>query len=53
MNRKQMQPEIALSRRILRNIPNAISVARLCATSVLLATVILDRVEIFKWLLLA
>jgi len=38
---------------VWRNTPNAISIARLCATSVLLACVLLHRVEIFKWLLLA
>jgi len=53
MNRKQMQPEISLTLRILRKVPNAISIARLCATPVLLATVVMDRVEVFKWLLLA
>ena len=41
------------SPRLWRNIPNAISIARLCATPVLLASVLLDRVELFKWLLLA
>jgi len=40
-------------RRLWRNTPNAISIARLCATSVLLATVLLNRIEVFKWLLLA
>jgi CDP-diacylglycerol--glycerol-3-phosphate 3-phosphatidyltransferase len=43
----------ALRRRLWRNTPNAISVARLCATSVLFASVLLHRVEVFKWLLLA
>jgi CDP-diacylglycerol--glycerol-3-phosphate 3-phosphatidyltransferase len=36
-----------------RNVPNAISTARLCATTVLLASVVLHRVELFRWLLLA
>jgi len=48
-----MQPESALMRRIWRNTPNAISITRLCACSVLLAMVVLHRVELFKWLLLA
>src|ERR1035437_4279685 len=39
--------------RLWRNVPNAISIARLIATSVLLASVVLHRVELFKWLLLA
>jgi CDP-diacylglycerol--glycerol-3-phosphate 3-phosphatidyltransferase len=43
----------ALRRRLWRNTPNAISIARLCATSVLFTSVLLHRVEVFKWLLLA
>jgi CDP-diacylglycerol--glycerol-3-phosphate 3-phosphatidyltransferase len=39
--------------RIWRNTPNAISIARICATSVLLAAVWFGRIELFKWLLLA
>lgn len=39
--------------RVLRNIPNAISLARLLATPVLLWMVLLHRQELFKWLLLA
>ncbi len=35
-----------------RNAPNAISVARICAAPVLLALVLLGRVENFKWMLL-
>jgi CDP-diacylglycerol--glycerol-3-phosphate 3-phosphatidyltransferase len=42
-----------LASRVWRNVPNAISSARLCATSVLLASVVMRRVELFKWLLLA
>lgn len=38
--------------RVWRNVPNAISIARLGATSVLLAAVVLRRVELFTWLLL-
>jgi cardiolipin synthase (CMP-forming) len=48
-----MQEERTLPSRLWRNVPNAISSARLCATSVLLASVVLHRVELFKWLLLA
>jgi len=48
-----MQEDSSLLRTLWRNTPNAISTARLCATSVLLASVLLHRVEIFKWLLLA
>jgi CDP-diacylglycerol--glycerol-3-phosphate 3-phosphatidyltransferase len=48
-----MQDGNAMLRRIWRNTPNTISVARLCATTVLLASVLFHRVEIFKWLLLA
>jgi len=36
-----------------RNIPNVISMARLCAAALLLATLILHRVDIFQWLFLA
>lgn len=36
-----------------RNLPNAISAARIAATAILLAAVLLHRVGIFKWLLLA
>jgi phosphatidylglycerophosphate synthase len=39
--------------RVLRNIPNAISLARLLATPVLLWMVLSHRQELFKWLLLA
>jgi CDP-diacylglycerol--glycerol-3-phosphate 3-phosphatidyltransferase len=48
-----MQEANATLSRIWRNTPNAISIARLCATSVLLASVLFHRVDIFKWLLLA
>ena len=42
------------ARRVIwRNTPNAISIARLCATAVLLAAVIQHRIDFFKWLLLA
>jgi cardiolipin synthase (CMP-forming) len=36
-----------------RNIPNAISMARLCAATILLAALILHRIQIFQWLFLA
>ena len=42
----------ATLRRIGRSAPNGISIARLCATPVLLASVLLGRIELFKWLLL-
>lgn len=54
-----MQNDIAVARplwrsvAIWRNVPNAISVARLCTTPVLLTSVLMHRVELFKWLLLA
>ena len=48
-----MQEERDLPSRLWRNAPNAISTARLCATSVLLVLVVLRRVELFTWLLLA
>jgi cardiolipin synthase (CMP-forming) len=38
---------------IWRNTPNAISIARLCATAVLLAAVFQHQIDLFKWLLLA
>lgn len=38
---------------IWRKVPNAISIARLCATMVLLFAALLHRSELFKWLLLA
>jgi cardiolipin synthase (CMP-forming) len=38
---------------IWRNTPNAISIARLCATVFLLAAVFQHRIDLFKWLLLA
>jgi len=43
----------ALQQRRWRNLPNAISIARLGATPILLGTVVLGRMELFKWLLLA
>lgn len=48
-----MHEDHAALQRIWRNTPNAISIARLCATSVLLASVWFHRIELFKWLLLA
>jgi cardiolipin synthase (CMP-forming) len=41
------------SRRFWRNVPNAISIARLCAAPVLLASVAEHWLDLFKWLLLA
>jgi cardiolipin synthase (CMP-forming) len=40
------------STNIWRHVPNAISIARLCASAVMLASVLLHRVEMFRWLLL-
>ncbi len=48
-----MQEDGTLLLSLWRNTPNAISIARLCAAPVLLASVLLGHVEIFKWLLLA
>ena len=48
-----MHEERTLPGRVWRNVPNAISMARLGATAVLLAAVVLGRVELFQWLLLA
>ena len=48
-----MQKDHATPNRIWRNTPNAISIARICATSVLLWSVWFERAELFKWLLLA
>jgi phosphatidylglycerophosphate synthase len=48
-----MQQERTSPGLLWRNVPNAISTARLCATSVLLASAVLRRAELFKWLLLA
>jgi phosphatidylglycerophosphate synthase len=48
-----MQTVSVLPRRVWRKLPNAISLARMCGTAVLLASVLLHRVEIFKWMLLA
>jgi cardiolipin synthase (CMP-forming) len=47
------QADIPASPRIWRNLPNAISIARLCATAFLLAALLLYRLDIFRWLLLA
>jgi cardiolipin synthase len=48
-----MQKSGVVLRPLWGNIPNAISMARLCATVVLLASVLLHRADIFKWLFLA
>jgi cardiolipin synthase len=42
-----------LARRLGRNVPNAISIARLCATMVLLGAVARHKVGLFQWSLLA
>ena len=43
----------AVPRQVWRNLPNAISIARIGATLILLASVALGRAELFRWLLLA
>jgi CDP-diacylglycerol--glycerol-3-phosphate 3-phosphatidyltransferase len=48
-----MPEAIHLPRRLWRNLPNAISIARLGAAPILLASALLGRVDLFKWLLLA
>lgn len=48
-----MQAEHASLRRIWRNTPNAISIARICATAALVAAVLEHCLDLFKWLLLA
>src|SRR4051812_11709325 len=48
-----MQASTGLGRRLGRNVPNAISIARLCATVVLLVAVVRHRIGVFQWLLLA
>jgi cardiolipin synthase (CMP-forming) len=48
-----MQVRHVVLNAIWRNTPNAISVARLCATVFLLAAILQHRIDFFKWLLLA
>lgn len=48
-----MQARHVTLQAIWRNTPNAISIARLCATAVLLFSVLQHRIDLFKWLLLA
>jgi cardiolipin synthase (CMP-forming) len=48
-----MTQKSAVPRSIWRHIPNAISIARLCAAPVLLASVFLHHIDLFRWLLLA
>jgi CDP-diacylglycerol--glycerol-3-phosphate 3-phosphatidyltransferase len=47
-----MQKDGARVRRLWRNVPNAISIARLCAAGILLGAAVGHRLGIFKWLLL-
>jgi cardiolipin synthase (CMP-forming) len=47
-----MQRDNTVLHPLWRNLPNAISIARLCATGILLGSVVLDREDIFKWVLL-
>jgi CDP-diacylglycerol--glycerol-3-phosphate 3-phosphatidyltransferase len=51
-NNQLVRGENGVSRRLLRNLPNAISIARLGTGAVLFGFVMLHRVEIFKWVLL-
>jgi CDP-diacylglycerol--glycerol-3-phosphate 3-phosphatidyltransferase len=46
------EADIPAPPRIWRNLPNAISIARLCATAFMLAALLLHRLEMFRWLLL-
>lgn len=48
-----MQETPSAAGHLWRNVPNAISIARLCATAVLLFAALLRHAELFKWLLLA
>ena len=48
-----MEARHAVLDAIWRNTPNAISIARLCATAFLLASVLHNDISVFKWLLLA
>src|SRR5512146_2840854 len=48
-----MQDRQVVLQAIWRNTPNAISIARLCATAVLLFAVLQRHIDLFKWLLLA
>lgn len=48
-----MQARYVALHAIWRNTPNAISIARLCATAFLLTAVLKHHISIFKWLLLA
>lgn len=52
-NDMAVQRTLCRSVAIWRNVPNIISAARLCATPVLLLSVLMHRIELFKWLLLA
>jgi phosphatidylglycerophosphate synthase len=48
-----MEARYVVLHAIWRNTPNAISIARLCATAFLLTSVLHNDISVFKWLLLA
>ena len=48
-----MQDRQVVLQSIWRNTPNAISIARLCATTVLCFAILQRHIDLFKWLLLA
>lgn len=48
-----MTQESAEPSTIWRHIPNAISIARLCAAPILLASILLHHLDLFRWLLLS
>jgi phosphatidylglycerophosphate synthase len=49
----QVRPSISSEKRIWRRIPNAISLARILATPVLVAAMVLHKQRLFTWTLLA
>jgi phosphatidylglycerophosphate synthase len=51
-NHAFMQKYDTVRHPLWRNLPNFISIARLCATVILLGSMVFDRVRIFKWVLL-
>ena len=51
-NHAFMQKYDTVRHPLWRNLPNSISIGRLCATVILLGSMVFDRVTIFKWVLL-
>jgi CDP-diacylglycerol--glycerol-3-phosphate 3-phosphatidyltransferase len=47
-----MREDETIRRTLLRHIPNAISIGRLCANGILVSAAALNRPEVFKWVLL-